>query len=54
MPDNPAQTASDSDPEPRQYLSAKATRRDGAQMTEAEIEAAEEEAQAWARRANSC
>jgi hypothetical protein len=38
-------------------LSAKAVqsdRPDGAPLTEAEIEAAEEEAQAWARRANSC
>jgi hypothetical protein len=38
-------------------LSAKAAqsdRPDGQPMTEAEIEAAEEEAQAWARRANSC
>ena len=35
-------------------LSAKATRKDGPPLTEAEIEAAEEEALAWARRANSC
>jgi hypothetical protein len=36
-----------------QRISAKA-RKDGSSMTEAEIEAAEEEAQIWARRANSC
>jgi hypothetical protein len=35
-------------------LSAKATRKNGEPLTEAEIEAAEEEALAWARRANSC
>jgi len=38
-------------------LSAKAAqsdRPDGQPMTEAEIEAAEEEAEAWARRVNSC
>jgi hypothetical protein len=42
------------EPESPRYLSAKATRRNGAPMTEAEIEAAEAEAQVWARRANSC
>jgi hypothetical protein len=42
----------ESRPEPLR-LSAKA-RKDGSSMTEAEIEAAEEEAQNWARRANSC
>ena len=31
-------------------LSAKATRKDGSRLTEAEIEAAEEEALAWARK----
>jgi len=40
------------DPEPR--LSAKASRPNAHPLTEAEIEAAEEEALAWARRANSC
>jgi hypothetical protein len=35
-------------------LSAKALRKDGEPLTEAEIEAAEEEAEAWARRVNSC
>jgi hypothetical protein len=44
------QTAS----EPEPHLSAKATRKDGPPLTEAEIEAAEEEALLWARRANSC
>ena len=41
-------------PELARYLSAKATRKDGSKLTEAEIEAAEEEAEAWARRVNSC
>ena len=40
------------DIEPR--LSAKASRPNAQQLTESEIEAAEEEALAWARRANSC
>lgn len=40
--------------EPPLRLSAKATRNDGSKLTEAEIEAAEEEAEAWARRVNSC
>ena len=40
------------DLEPR--LSAKASRPKAHPLTEAEIEAAEEEALAWARRANSC
>jgi hypothetical protein len=35
-------------------LSAKANRKDGEPLTEAEIEAAEAEAEAWARRVNSC
>lgn len=39
-------------PEPR--VSAKAARHDGSSMTEAEIEAAEEEALAWARKSNCC
>jgi hypothetical protein len=43
----------ESQTEPLRRLSAKA-RKDGSSMTEAEIEAAEEEAQNWARRANSC
>ena len=40
--------------EPAKRLSARASRKDGTPLTEAEIEAAEEEALAWARRANSC
>ena len=40
--------------EPSLCLSAKAMRKDGSKLTEAEIEAAEEEAEAWARRVNSC
>jgi hypothetical protein len=40
--------------EPPQRLSAKAARKDGQPLTESEIEAAEEEALAWARRVNSC
>lgn len=40
--------------EPPLRLSAKATRKDGSKLTEAEIEAAEQEAEAWARRVNSC
>ena len=40
--------------EPRKYLSAKASRSDGQPLTEEEIEAVEEEALVWARRANSC
>jgi hypothetical protein len=35
-------------------LSAKASRKGGRQLTEAEIEAAEAEAEEWARRVNSC
>jgi len=47
------------DPEAAKRLSAKAARakaarKDGLPLTEAEIEAAEAEAEAWARRANSC
>lgn len=51
---NPAIGAPQSDPKPPQHLSAKASRPDGKALTEAEIEAAEAEALAWARRANSC
>ena len=40
--------------EPPKRLSAKATHKDGSRLTEAEIEAAEAEAEAWARRVNSC
>ena len=40
--------------EPPLRLSAKATRKDGSKLTESEIEAAEEEAEAWARSVNSC
>lgn len=49
-----AHVLTDLNPAPSQRLSAKAARKDGALMTEAEIETAEEEAEAWARRANSC
>ena len=35
-------------------LSAKASRKDGQPLSEEEIEAAEAEAEAWARRVNSC
>ena len=35
-------------------VSAKASRHDGTALTEAEIEAAEEEALAWARKSNCC
>ncbi len=40
--------------EPIKRLSAKATRKEGTALTDAEIEAAEAEAGAWARKANSC
>ena len=40
--------------EPSLRLRAKATRKDGSKLTEAEIQTAEEEAEAWARRVNSC
>ncbi len=41
--------------EPKQrYLSAKASRADAATMTEEEREAAEREAEEWARRVNCC
>jgi hypothetical protein len=54
--DNP--TNPDPTEEPIQRLSAKASRPNsghgGTPLTEAEIEAAEEEALTWARRANSC
>lgn len=42
------------DEEVPKRLSAKATRKNGQPLTEAEIEAAEAEAEAWARRVNSC
>ncbi len=35
-------------------LSARASGKDASQLSEAEIEAAEAEAEAWARRVNSC
>ncbi len=35
-------------------VSAKASRQDGMALTEAEIEVAEEEALAWARKSNCC
>jgi len=40
--------------EPPQRLSAKASRPNAHTLTQAELEAAEAEAEAWARRANSC
>jgi hypothetical protein len=52
--ENPTQSAGEPDPHPPQRLSAKATGKNGELLTEAEIEAAEEEAQIWARRVNSC
>jgi hypothetical protein len=42
------------DAEEPKRLSAKAARKDGHPLTEAEIEAAEAEAEVWARRVNSC
>jgi len=46
----------DGEPEspPVRRLSAKASGPGAAKLTEAEIEAAEAEAEAWARRCNSC
>ena len=38
----------------RRYLSAKASRAEAAAMTEEELEAAEREAEEWARRVNCC
>ena len=51
-----ADPESGSDPlhEPESRLSAKATGRAGTTLSAAEVEAAEDEAMAWARRANSC
>ena len=51
--EEPHPPAESQNPEPLRHLSAKA-RKDGFSMTETEIEAAEEEALVWARRANSC
>jgi hypothetical protein len=51
---DPNETTESDQPEPPLRLSAKATRKDGSKLTESEIEAAEEEAEAWARRVNSC
>jgi len=42
------------DPESTKRLSAKATHPSASKLTPAEIEAAEAEAEAWARRVNSC
>lgn len=42
------------DYEPALRLSARASGRAASQLIEAEIEAAEAEAEAWARRVNSC
>jgi hypothetical protein len=42
------------EPAPFRYLSAKAARPGGLPLTDAEIEAAEEEALAWSRLANRC
>ena len=50
----PNETIESDKTEPPLRLSAKATRKDGSKLTEAEIEAAEEEAEAWASRVNSC
>jgi hypothetical protein len=46
--------APENDAEEPKRLSAKAARKDGQPLTVAEIEAAEAEAEAWARRVNSC
>jgi hypothetical protein len=43
-----------SEKKPALRVSAKASRQDGIALTEAEIEAAEEEALAWARKSNCC
>ncbi|HEX4320805.1 MAG TPA: hypothetical protein VHZ52_07880 [Acidobacteriaceae bacterium] len=51
---NPAIDVPQSDPKLPLHLSAKASGQNGQLLTEAEIEAAEAEALAWARRANSC
>jgi hypothetical protein len=51
---NPSIDTPQPDAKPPQRLSAKASRPDGPLLSEAEIEAAEAEALAWARRANSC
>jgi hypothetical protein len=47
-------TENESEIEAPKRLSAKAAHPDGSKLTEAEIEAAETEAEAWARRCNSC
>jgi hypothetical protein len=52
--ENQPLTEFDRIPKESQRLSAKASRRDGVALSEAEIEAAEAEAEAWARRVNSC
>lgn len=53
MSDDPILTETDI-PEAPKRLSAKANRKTGPPLTEEEIEAAEAEAEAWARRVNSC
>ena len=53
LPDS-ASPAPDPDPEPLQFMSARATGKNGKALTPEEIEAAEEEAMAWARRVNTC
>ena len=44
----------DAEAEKAPCLSAKVARADGQALTEAELEAAEEEALAWARKSNCC
>jgi hypothetical protein len=56
-PNNPAELGDGtcaSEKRPMLRVSAKASRHDGTALTEAEIEAAEEEALAWARKSNCC
>ncbi len=54
MPEERAGVGAAQDEEPTRRLSARASRADAAQMTEEEIEAAEREAEEWARRVNRC
>jgi hypothetical protein len=56
MGDGTVQPENDASPEaePVLRLSAKAARKGGVALTDAEIEEAEAEAEAWARRVNSC
>ncbi len=53
-PKTPPPDPNECEPAPFRYLSAKAARPDGPPLTDAEIEAAEDEALAWSRLANRC